>query len=73
MPDAVHLYFEGASAAIIMAALGAASGLVTFALTGDQRLALLVAAIVLILTGIVLMLRVWRMTRPPAPPTEPPA
>jgi hypothetical protein len=73
MLDAVHLYFEGTAAAIIMAALGAISGLATLALTGDERLALLVAAVAFMFTGIVLMVRLWRMTQAPAPPTEPPA
>jgi hypothetical protein len=56
-----------------MAALGAISGLATLALTGDQRLALLVATVAFVLTGIVLMVRLWRMTQAPPPPTEPPA
>ena len=73
MLDAVHLYVEGAAAAIITVALGAIAGLATLALTGDQRLALLVAAVAFVLTGIVLMVRLWRMIQAPAPPTEPPA
>jgi hypothetical protein len=73
MLDTVHLYFEGTAAAIIMVALGAISGLATLALTGDQRLTLLVAAVAFMLTGIVLMVRLWRMTQAPAPPSEPPA
>jgi hypothetical protein len=71
--DAVHLYFEGTAAAISMVALGAISGLATLALSSDQRLALLAAAGAFMLTGIVLMVRLWRMTQAPAPPTEPPA
>jgi hypothetical protein len=71
--DAVHLYFEGTAAAISMVALGAISGLATLALSGDQRLALLAAAGAFMLTGIVLMVRLWRMTQARAPPTEPPA
>jgi hypothetical protein len=73
MLDEVHLYFEGTAAAITMAALGVISGLATLALTGDQRLALLLAAAAFMLTGIVLMVRLWRMTQAPARPTEPPA
>jgi hypothetical protein len=71
--DAVHLYFEGTVAAISMVALGAISGLATLALSGGQRLALAAAAGAFMLTGIVLMVRLWRMTQAPAPPTEPPA
>jgi hypothetical protein len=73
LPDAAHLYLEGTAAAIIMAALGCVSGLVTLALIDDQRLALLVAAAAFTLTGIILTVRLWRMTRPPVPRAEPPA
>lgn len=60
-------------AAVVMVALGAISGLATLALAGDQRLALLVAGVAFMLTGIVLTVRLWRMTQAPAPPSEPPA
>jgi hypothetical protein len=73
MLDAAHLYFEGTAAAISMVAVGAISGLATLALSGDQRFSLLAAAGGFMLTGIVLMVRLWRMTQAPAPPTEPPA
>ena len=43
------------------------------ALSGDQRVALLSAAVAFMLTGIVLTVRLWRMTRAPASPAEPPA
>jgi hypothetical protein len=73
MLDDVHLYLEGTATAAIMAMLGVISGLATLALSGDQRLALLAAAVAFALTGIVLTVRLWRMTRTPAPPAEPPA
>jgi hypothetical protein len=73
MLEAVHLYIEGAVAAAIMTTLGVISGMATLALNGDQRLAILVAALAFMLTGIVLTVRLWRMTRAPAPPAEPPA
>lgn len=71
--DAAYLYLEGTAAAVIMAALGAISGLATLALTDDRRLALLVAGVAFTLTGIILTVRLWRMTRAAATPTEPPA
>jgi hypothetical protein len=71
--DDAHLYFEGTAAAAVTAMLGVISGLATLALSGDQRLALLAAAVAFALTGIVLTVRLWRMTRAPAPPAEPPA
>jgi hypothetical protein len=70
--DAFHLYFEGTAAALMMALLGVISGLATLALTADQRIALLAGAVAFMLTGIVLTVRLWRMTRAPAPPAEPP-
>jgi hypothetical protein len=73
MLEAVHLYIEGAVAAAIMTTLGVISGMATLALNGDQRLAILVAALAFMLTGIVLTVRLWRMTRALAPPAEPPA
>jgi hypothetical protein len=71
--DAAHLYLEGTAAAVVMAALGGISGLATLALTDDQRLALLVAAVAFAFTGIILTVRLWRMMRAAASPTEPPA
>jgi hypothetical protein len=56
-----------------MVALGASSGLATLALADDQRLALLVAAVAFTLTGIIVTVRLWRVTRAPAHPTDPPA
>jgi hypothetical protein len=73
MLESVHLYLEGTVAAAIMTMLGVISGMATLALSGDQRLALLVAAVAFMLTGSVLTARLWRMTRAPAPPAEPPA
>ena len=73
MLESVHLYLEGTVAAAIMAMLGVISGMATLALSGDQRLAILVAALAFMLSGIVLTARLWRMTRAPAPPAEPPA
>jgi hypothetical protein len=68
MLESVQLYLEGAVAAAIMTTLGVISGIATLALSGNERLALLVAAVAFMLTGIVLTVRLWRMTRAPAPP-----
>jgi hypothetical protein len=73
MLEPVHLYLEGTVAAAIMTTLGVISGMAMLALSGDQRLAVLAAAVAFMLTGIVLTVRLWRMTRAPAPPAEPPA
>jgi ABC-type nickel/cobalt efflux system permease component RcnA len=72
MLEAAHLYLEGTAAAVIMAVFGVISGVATLAWSDDERHALLAAAAAFILTGIVLTVRLWRMTRAPAPPAEPP-
>ena len=72
MPEPAHLYLEGTVAAAIMAMLGVISGVAMLALSADQRLALIAAAVAFMLTGIVLTARLWRMTRATAPPAEPP-
>jgi hypothetical protein len=71
--ETVHLYLEGTVAAAIMAMLGVVAGVAMLALSGDQRLALVAAAVAFMLTGIVLTVRLWRLTRAPAPPAVPPA
>jgi hypothetical protein len=73
MLEAVHLYLEGTVSAAIMAILGVISGVAMFTLSGDERLALLAAATAFMLTGIVLTVRLWRVTRAQAPRAEPPA
>jgi hypothetical protein len=73
VPDTTHFYVAGAGAAAIMAMAGIVSGLAAFAWTGDGRLALLTASVALVLAGIALMVWLWRLTRTPIPPANPPA
>ena len=72
MLDTVRLYFEATLAVAIMAILAIISGFAAAGLTGDRRLAFLVAAVAFVLTGIVLTMRLWRMTRMPITPPETP-
>lgn len=72
MLDTVRLYFEATVAVAIMAMLAIISGFAAAGLTGDRRLAFLVPAAAFLLTGIVLTVRLWRMTRAPIPPLETP-
>jgi len=72
MLDTVRHYFEATVAVAIMAMLAIISGFASAGLTGDRRLAFLVAAVAFVLTGIVLTARLWHMTRTPVPPPEPP-
>jgi hypothetical protein len=73
MLDAGRLYLEGSAAAVIMAVLGFISGLAALALTDNHRVALLVAAVAFALAGIILTVRLRRMTRATVLPAEPPA
>ena len=57
----------------MMVMIGAAFGVATLVLSGDQRLALGIAAAAFLLTGIVLSARLWRMTRPYASSSKAPA
>lgn len=72
MVDTVRIYIEATVAVATMATLGVVSGFAAFALTGDRTLAFGVAAAAFLLTGIVLTVRQWRLTRTPPPPAEPP-
>lgn len=71
--EPVELYLEGTVAAVIMAMLGALFGVATLVLSGDHRLALGLGAAAFGFAGIVLTVRLWRMTRPPASASEPSA
>jgi len=73
MLETAHLYLEGTVSAAIMAMLGVIAGVAMLAWSGDERLALLAATAAFMLTGIVLTVRLWHVTRAPAPPAEPPA
>ena len=72
MLDTVRLYFKATVAVAIMAVFAIISGFASAGLTGDRRLAFLVAAVAFVLTGIVLTVHLWRMTRTPIPPPEAP-
>jgi hypothetical protein len=59
----VRLYIEGALAIAIMATLAVISGFVAAAISGNRMLALATTALVFVLTGVVLALRLRRMAR----------
>ncbi|HWE16972.1 MAG TPA: hypothetical protein VG758_07305 [Hyphomicrobiaceae bacterium] len=70
--EPVKLYLEGGLTAVMMVMIGA-FGVATLVLSGDKGLALGIAAAAFLLTGIVLSVRSWRMTRPSASSSKPPA
>jgi hypothetical protein len=61
-----RLYIEGILAIAIMATLAVISGFLADAVSGDRMLALAATAVVFVLTGIVLTLRLRRMANAPA-------
>jgi|KBSSwiStaDraftv2_1062776.scaffolds.fasta_scaffold1841313_1 membrane protein DedA with SNARE-associated domain len=66
--------FIGASYAVtLMAFLGIAAGFVTATITSDTQRSLQVAIGIFALTGALLTIRLWRMTRRFAPPPVDPA
>ena len=70
MLDTARLYFDATVALAIMATLGVIAGFVAFAVTGERTLAILATGTVFALTGMLLTIRLWRITRNP-PPAEP--
>jgi hypothetical protein len=67
----VRLYIEATLAVAIMATLAVISGFVAAAITGDRPLVMATVALVFVLTGVVLALRLWRMAREQMPPLDP--
>jgi hypothetical protein len=70
MPDTVRVYFDAVMALALMAMSGIIAGFIAFAITGDRTLVMLVTGGAFILTGAVLVVRLWRLTRKPPLPTD---
>ena len=76
MLSTARLYFDATVALAIMATFGVVAGFIAFAATGDRTLAMLATAAVFAVTGMLLTIRLWRLTRnptlsPPAAPATP--
>ena len=71
MLDTVRLYLDATLAVAFMAVLGIISGFIADGVTGDRVLALIVAGAVFLLTGAILIVRLWRITQRPALPLDP--
>ena len=63
MSDTIRLYFDATLALANMAALGVIAGLITAGISGDRTLIIIVAAGVFALTGAILAIRLWLITR----------
>ena len=59
----LRLFFDASYAMSLMAFAGIASGFATAGLTGDSQRSLLVAIAMFAVTGALLTIRLWRLTR----------
>jgi len=70
MLDTVHRYLEATIGVAIMAMFGIISGFVAYGLTGERTLAFVAAGAGFALTGVVLTVRLWLITRRPVLPPD---
>jgi hypothetical protein len=70
MLGTARLYVEGALAVAIMATLAVIAGFVAGAISGDRMVAMAATAVVFVVTGVVLALRLRRMAKAPALPLD---
>jgi hypothetical protein len=70
MLGTARLYAEGALAIAIMATLAVIAGFLAGAISGDRMLVMSTTAVVFVVTGVVLALRLRRMAKAPALPLD---
>jgi hypothetical protein len=63
MVSTVRLYVDASYATAVMALVGIIAGFATAGITGDTERSLQVALAMFALTGVVLAIRLWRITR----------
>jgi len=73
MPQGLRLYLEATVAVAIMAVLGVVAAFIAAAITGDRTLVIAAAAAAFLISGAVLMVRLWRLPRKAALPLDPDA
>jgi membrane protein implicated in regulation of membrane protease activity len=72
MVGTLRLFIDASYAVALMAFVGIATGFVTATITGDTQRSLQVAIGMFALTGALLTIRLWRMTRAVrSPPIDP--
>lgn len=71
MLDTVRLYVDAALAIAIMATIGVIAGFAAAAITGDRATVIAATGVAFVLTGAILIFRLWRLTRKPAHPIDP--
>jgi hypothetical protein len=71
MVDNLRLYVEAIVAVGIMGVLSVVAAFVAAAITGDRMLVIAAAAAAFVITGAVLMLRLWRMPQKSVLPLDP--
>ena len=70
MPTLRH-YIDASIAVAFMLTLGAIAGFLAFGVTDDRSAVAITTGVVFLLTGAVLLLRVWLLSLGSAPPKEP--
>jgi len=65
MLSETQVYVEAVIAVALMAMIGVISVFITSGVTGDRTKSILVGCAMLLVTGVVLVVRLWRLTRPP--------
>jgi hypothetical protein len=70
MLSPVRLYVEGTLAVAIMATLAIIAGFAAAAITGDRTLVMLASAVVFLLAGLILAIRLRGLAREPALPVD---
>jgi hypothetical protein len=72
MVSTARLFIDATYALLVMASVGIIAGFAAAGVTGDTVRSLQVALAVFALTGVVLTVRLWRLTRKNAlPPADP--
>ena len=72
MVGTLRLFIDASYAVALMAFVGIAAGFVTATITGDTQRSLQIAIGMFALTGALLTIRLWRMTRAVgSPPIDP--
>jgi len=65
MLSETQVYVEAVIAVALMAMIGVISVFITAGVTGDRTMSILVGCAMLVISGVALVVRLWRLTRTP--------
>lgn len=63
MTNTIRLYIDASYATVVMAVVAIIAGFATAGITGNTERSLQVALAMFVLTGVLLTIRLWRITR----------